>query len=47
MCLAINAGGCLGAAQIIKSACVASASLVCLLFLFVFVSLLGVMVFSE
>ena len=28
VCLAINAVGCLGAAQIIKSACVAGASLV-------------------
>ena len=28
MCLAINAVGCLGAAQIIKSVCVAGASLV-------------------
>ena len=32
VCLAINTVGCLGAAQIIKSGCVAGASLVCLLF---------------
>ena len=31
VCLAINTVGCLGAAQIIKSGCVAGASLVCLL----------------
>ena len=34
VCLAINTVGCLGAAQIIKSGCVAGASLVCLLFFF-------------
>ena len=33
VCLAINAVGCLGAVQIIKSACVAGASLVCFLLL--------------
>ena len=32
VCLAINTVGCLGAAQIIKSGCVAGASLVCLFF---------------
>ena len=32
MCLAINAVGCLGAAQIIKSVCVAGASLVVVFF---------------
>ena len=48
VCLAINTVGCLGAAQIIKSGCVAGASLVCFfLFFFVFVFLLGVVVFSE
>ena len=36
MCLAINAVGCLGAAQIIKSACVAGASLVVFLLFFLF-----------
>ena len=34
VCLAINTVGCLGAAQIIKSGCVACASLVCLFFVF-------------
>ena len=34
VCLAINTVGCLGAAQIIKSGCVAGASLVCLFFCF-------------
>ena len=46
VCLAINAVGCLGAAQIIKSARVAGASLV-VVFLFFFCFFLGVMVFSE
>ena len=36
VCLAINTVGCLGAAQIIKSGCVAGASLVCLFFVFCF-----------
>ena len=36
VCLAINTVGCLGAAQIIKSGCVAGASLVCLFFVFFF-----------
>ena len=36
VCLAINAVGCLGAAQIIKSGCVAGASLVVVFFLFFF-----------
>ena len=47
VCLAINTVGCLGAAQIIKSGCVAGASLFFFLFFFVFVFLLGVVVFSE
>ena len=52
VCLAINAVSCLGAAQIIKSGCVAGASLVVVFFFFFFfffflVFLLGVMVFSE
>ena len=37
VCLAINTVGCLGAAQIIKSGCVAGASLVCLFLFFFFV----------
>ena len=36
VCLAINTVGCLGAAQIIKSGCVAGASLVCCCFFFFF-----------
>ena len=36
VCLAINAVGCLGAAQIIKSVCVAGASLVFFFFCFFF-----------
>ena len=36
VCLAINAVGCLGAAQIIKSVCVAGASLVVFFFFFFF-----------
>ena len=36
VCLTLNAGGCLEAAQIIKSACVAGASYVCYFFVFCF-----------
>ena len=42
VCLAINTVGCLGAAQIIKSGCVAGASLVCLFFFLVIMSLSGI-----
>ena len=47
MCLAINAAGCLGAAQIIKSVCGWCKFGCCGFFFFGFFFLLGVMVFSE